>query len=141
MGRILAIDFGTKRVGVAVTDEMKIIAQALKTVHANDAVDFLKSYAATENVECIVVGEPKQMDGSVSESEKFIKDFIKRLQSAIPDIPIERFDERFTSKIAAQTLINSGLKKKDRRNKELLDSISATLILQSYLENKDLLKK
>lgn len=141
VGRILAIDYGTKRVGIAVTDEMKIIAHALKTVHSKDVLDFLKSYITSENVESIVVGEPKNMDGSSSESEKFINVFIKKLQSLFSDIPIHRFDERFTSKMAARTLVDSGLKKKDRQNKELLDSVSATIILQSYLENIDLMKK
>ena len=141
MGRILAIDYGTKRVGIAVTDEMKIIAHALKTVHSKDVIDFLKSYIQAENIESIVIGEPKRMDGSVSDSEKFIKVFINQLQSVFPDIPVHRFDERFTSKMAVRTLVDSGLKKKDRQNKELLDSVSATIILQSYLENIDLMKK
>lgn len=141
MGRILAIDYGTKRVGLAVTDEMKIIAHALKTVHSKEVIRFLKEYMATENVECIVVGEPKNMDGSFSESEKFILPFIKQLQSIFPEIPIHRYDERFTSKMAMQTLVDSSLKRKNRQNKELLDSVSATIILQSYMENIHLMKK
>jgi putative holliday junction resolvase len=141
MGRILAIDYGTKRVGLAVTDEMKIIAHGLKTVHSKEVINFLQEYLSHEIVECIVVGEPKNMDGSASESEKFILPFIKQLQSQFPRIPVHRYDERFTSKMAVQTLVDSGLKKKDRQNKELLDSVSATIILQSYMENLNLMKK
>jgi putative holliday junction resolvase len=141
MGRILAIDYGTKRVGLAVTDTMKIIAQGLTTVHAKDTITFLKDYASKESIECIVVGEPKHSDGTASESEKFILPFMKQLQAAFPDIPLHRYDERFTSKIAMQTMLASGLKKKDRQKKELLDTISATLILQSFLEYHNLSNK
>ncbi len=136
MGRILAIDYGRKRVGIAVTDELKMIANSLTTVHSKDIITFLKDYTEKESVECFVIGEPKQMNGKLSESEKFIKPFIKLLKKKFPDIKIERFDERFTSKIAVRTMIDAGIKKKDRQNKALIDSISATLILQSYLESK-----
>ena len=136
MGRILAIDYGRKRVGIAVTDELKMIANSLTTVHSKDIITFLKNYTDNESVECFVIGEPKQMNGKLSESEKFIKPFIKLLKKKFPDIKIERFDERFTSKIAVRTMVDAGIKKKDRQNKALIDSISATLILQSYLESK-----
>jgi putative holliday junction resolvase len=135
LGRIIAIDYGQKRVGIAVTDELKMIANPLTTIHSKDVVTFLKEYIAKENVECIVVGEPKQMDNSESKSAKFTEPFIRLLLKTFPLIPIKRIDERFTSKIAFQTLIDAGLSKKDRRNKALVDTISATIILQSYLED------
>lgn len=136
MGRILAIDYGTKRTGLAVTDEMQIIASGLKTVDTKGLILFLKNYIATENVEKFVVGLPKQMDNTASESEIYIKKFLEQLSKAIPQIPVERVDERFTSKMAFQTMIDSGLKKKQRQNKALIDEISATLILQSYLASQ-----
>ena len=134
MGRILAIDYGRKRVGIAVTDELQMIANGLTTIHPDGLIDFLKTYTLKENVECIVVGEPKDMKYRVSESEKYIAPFLKKLTREFPDMKIVRMDERFTSKIASRTVLEAGLKKKDRQNKSLLDSISATLILQSYLE-------
>ncbi len=136
MGRILAIDYGTKRTGLAVTDEMQIIASGLTTVETKVLVLFLKKYVATENVEKFVVGLPKQMDNTASESEVYIQKFLEQLVKAIPHIPVERVDERFTSKMAFQTMIDSGLKKKQRQNKALIDEISATLILQSYLASQ-----
>lgn len=136
MGRILAIDYGTKRTGLAVTDEMQIIASGLTTVESKELVTFLQTYIATENVEKFVVGLPKQMDNTASESEVFILKFLDQLIKAIPDIPVERVDERFTSKMAFQTMIDSGLKKKQRQNKALIDEISATLILQSYMTSQ-----
>lgn len=136
MGRILAIDYGTKRTGLAVTDEMQIIASGLTTVETAGLVLFLKKYVATENVEKFVVGLPKQMDNTASESEVYIQKFLEQLVKAIPHIPVERVDERFTSKMAFQTMIDSGLKKKQRQNKALIDEISATLILQSYLASQ-----
>jgi putative Holliday junction resolvase len=135
LGRILAIDYGKKRVGLAVTDEMKIIANSIGTLHSQEVINFLIKYVSKENVECFVVGEPKQMDYSESESVKYIEPFIKQLKKVFPDIPVKRFDERFTSKMALQTMIDAGLKKKDRQNKALVDSISATIILQSYMES------
>ncbi len=135
MGRILAIDYGTKRTGLAVTDEMQIIASGLTTVETKDLLVFLKDYTVSENVVKFVVGEPKQMDNTASESEVFIQKFLKQLTKAIPEIPVERVDERFTSKMAFQTMIDGGLKKKQRQNKALIDEISATLILQSYLSS------
>ncbi len=133
MGRILAIDYGTKRTGIAVTDELQIIASGLTTVDTNELLTFLKDYVSAENVEKFVVGLPKQMNNSASESEVYIQKFLEELQKQIPHISIEREDERFTSKMAFQTMIDSGLKKKQRQNKALVDEISATLILQSYL--------
>lgn len=135
MPRILAIDYGTKRVGLAVTDELKIIATSLGTVHAKDAIEYLKKYTTENTVETFVVGLPKRMDGSASQSEKYIQAFINGLRKNFPAIPVLRYDERFTSKIASQTLIDSGVKKKDRKNKELLDTVSAVLILQDYLNS------
>lgn len=136
MGRILAIDYGQKRVGVAVTDELQIIATALDTVHSKDIVDYLKAYINREIVDCIVVGEPRQMNNTASESVKFIDPFVRRLKKVFPNILIDRYDERFTSKMASQTMITAGLKKKDRQNKSTIDKISAVIILQSYMEYK-----
>lgn len=133
MARILAIDYGKKRTGIAVTDEMQLIASGLTTVRTHDLIKFLKEYVAKENVELFLIGEPKQMNYEASESEVLIKEFIRLLTKAIPTIPIKRVDERFTSKMAFQTMIDSGLKKKQRQNKSLIDEISATIILQSYL--------
>ena len=133
MARILAIDYGKKRTGIAVTDEMQLIASGLTTVRTHDLIKFLKEYVVKESVELFLVGEPKQMNNEASESEVLIKEFIRLLTKAIPAIPIKRVDERFTSKMAFQTMIDSGLKKKQRQNKSLIDEISATIILQSYL--------
>lgn len=136
MGRILAIDYGQKRCGIAVTDELAIIANALDTVPAKALIDYLKNYVKQEQVSLFVVGEPKQMNNQASDSARFIEPFIGRLRNAFPNIPIERMDERFTSRMAFQSMIDAGLGKKARQNKALVDSISATLILQSYLETK-----
>tara|TARA_B110000977_G_scaffold197243_1_gene279283 strand:- start:2083 stop:2535 length:453 start_codon:yes stop_codon:yes gene_type:complete len=136
MGRLLAIDYGSKRTGIAVTDEMQIIASGLTTVDTKTLMDFLKSYTTKETVNLILIGLPKQMNNELSESEPLILKFIKRLTKELPDMPIQRVDERFTSKMAFQTMIDSGLNKKQRKNKALVDEISATLILQSYLHNK-----
>ncbi|WP_250432769.1 Holliday junction resolvase RuvX [Hanstruepera flava] len=133
MGRILAIDFGKVRTGLAVTDELQIIASGLTTVETKNLIPFLKDYTEKEDVELFLVGEPKQMNNEVSESEALIVPFLKKLETVIPDIPVKRVDERFTSKMAFQTMIDSGLSKKKRQNKSLVDEISATLILQSYL--------
>lgn len=136
MARVLAIDYGKKRTGIAVTDELQIIASGLTTVETKNLIPFLQDYIAKEQVELFVVGEPKQMDATASESEALIIPFLKKLSESIPNIPIARVDERFTSKMAFQTMIDSGLKKKQRQNKALIDEISATLILQSYLNSK-----
>ena len=136
MGRLLAIDYGSKRCGIAVTDEMQIIASGLTTIDTKNLITFLKTYCEDESVDLFLIGLPKQMNNELSESEPIILKFIKILKKEIPHIRIERVDERFTSKIAFQTMIESGLKKKQRQNKALVDEISATLILQSYLHNK-----
>lgn len=136
MGRILAIDFGKKRTGIAVTDELQIIASGLTTVYTEDLIPFLKEYISKNQVELFLVGKPKQMNNTDSESEALILPFLKKLENQIPQIPLLRIDERFTSKIAVQTMIDGGLNKKQRRNKALVDEISATIILQSYLYNK-----
>ncbi|MFY0629386.1 MAG: Holliday junction resolvase RuvX [Flavobacteriaceae bacterium] len=133
MGRILAIDFGEKRTGIAVTDELKIIASGLTTVNTKELLDFLRDYTTKENVELFVIGKPKQLNNTDSESEQYILPFLKSLEKTFPTIQIQRVDERFTSKMAFQTMIDSGLKKKQRQNKALVDEISATIILQSYL--------
>ncbi|MFW5687540.1 MAG: Holliday junction resolvase RuvX [Bacteroidota bacterium] len=136
MGRILAIDYGQKRAGIAVTDEGQIIANALTTVHVKDLFDFLRNYLQRENVECIVVGEPRDMKNRASDASRFIEPFVKNLRKHFPTITVERIDERFTSQMAFQTMIDAGLSKKQRQNKELVDAISATLILQSFMEHK-----
>jgi putative Holliday junction resolvase len=136
LGRILAIDYGRKRVGLAVTDPLQMIANALKTVHSKDIWDFLSDYLSKEDVDCIVVGYPKQMNNQASEAVRFINPFLKRLTKLYPEMDVKLVDERFTSKMAHQTMIDAGLKKKARQNKELVDTISATIILQSYLEQR-----
>ncbi|WP_044399107.1 Holliday junction resolvase RuvX [Lacinutrix sp. Hel_I_90] len=136
MAQILAIDYGKVRTGLAVTDDMQIIASGLTTVATKVLLDFLKDYTKKEQVELFLVGEPKQMNNQASESEALIAPFISQLRTFFPEIPVKRVDERFTSKMAVQTMIDSGLKKKKRQNKALIDEISATIILQSYLYNK-----
>ncbi len=133
MGRILSVDYGKKRTGIAVTDPLQIIASGLKTVPTSDLIPFLKRYVDTEEVDTIVVGEPRQMDNSPSEAEPLIQLFLKELKKAIPSATIVRQDERFTSKMASSSMLEGGLKKKKRMNKGLVDEISATLILQAYL--------
>jgi putative Holliday junction resolvase len=136
MGRVLAIDYGKVRTGIAVTDELQIIASGLTTVSTKDLLEFLSKYIKNENVELFIVGLPKQMNNELSESEALIVPFLKKLEVKFPNIPMERVDERFTSKMAFQTMIDSGLNKKQRRNKALVDEISATIILQTYLSSK-----
>ena len=133
MGRILALDYGKKRTGIAVTDPLKIIASGLTTVETPKLIEFLLEYCSKEPVETFVLGLPKQMDNTVSESEMLIQKFIPKLQSTFPDTPIIRVDERFTSKMAFKSIIDSGLRKKQRQNKALVDEVSATLILQNYM--------
>ncbi len=136
MPRILAIDYGTKRVGLAVTDPLQLIANTLATVRAHEVINWLKAYTQKEEVECFVVGKPTKMDGTDSESAQFVEKFISLLAKTFPKIPIKRVDERFTSRIAQRALLEMGLKKKDRQKKENVDQVSAVLILQTYLENK-----
>ncbi len=136
MGRLLAIDYGGKRTGIAITDELQLIASGLTTVSTHDLIPFLKNYFETENVDLVIIGEPKQKDGTHSQIESEISKFIIQLIKVFPKLEIKRMDERFTSKMAFQTMIDSGLKKKQRQNKALIDEISATIILQDYLYNK-----
>jgi putative holliday junction resolvase len=133
MTRILAIDYGTKRTGIAVTDSMQIIASGLTTVETNKLFDFLQKYFETEQVEKVVIGEPKQMNGLPSQSAETIGIFVNQFKITFPAVEVVRMDERFTSKIALQTMIASGLKRKQRQNKALIDEIAATIILQDYL--------
>ena len=133
MPRILAIDYGQKRTGIAVTDEMQIIASGLTTIPSATTIDFLKDYFTKENVEKVLIGEPKQMNGEPSQSAEIIEAFVRKFKSFFPDMPVVRVDERFTSKMAFQTMIDSGLNKNQRKNKDLLDEISATIMLQDYL--------
>lgn len=133
MGRIMALDYGTKRTGIAITDELQIIASGLTTVKAHNLLEFLKQYFEKESVDLVLIGKPKQKDGSPSESERHIQNFLKKFYEKFPDKSVVRVDERFTSKMAFQTMIDSGLTKKQRRNKSLIDEVSATIILQSYL--------
>jgi putative Holliday junction resolvase len=134
MPRILAIDYGTKRTGLAVTDPLKIIATALTTVESKDLLKFLKEYTAKESVEAFVLGMPKTLSNEDSENAKYVKIFAENLKKEIPSIPLHYADERFTSSIAKQSMIDGGMKKKDRRIKSNVDKISATLILQTFLE-------
>ena len=136
MGRILAIDYGKKRVGLAVTDPLQMIATRLETVATSEIWGFLERYFQAETVERVVVGYPLQLNNQASEAVEYINPFLKTFQKKFPTMPIEQVDERFTSKLAFQAMIDSGLKKSDRRNKGLIDGVSATIILQSYLEQK-----
>ena len=136
MSRILAIDYGIKRTGIAVTDEMQMIAFGLTTIPSDTAITFLKDFFSKERVERVIVGEPKQMDGTPSQSAEIINKFLETFKSNFPEMPVERVDERFTSKMAFQTMIDSGLKKKQRQNKALVDEIAATIMLQDYLHYK-----
>ena len=136
MGRIVAIDYGSKRTGIAVSDEMQIIAGGLTTVPSGETVDFLCRYAAQEKVDLFVVGHPKQMNNEPSANMRPVTSFVNRLHKMLPDIPIELFDERFTSVLAHKAMIDGGLRKKQRQDKALVDEISATIILQDYLEKK-----
>ncbi len=136
MGRLLAIDYGSKRTGIAITDELQLIASGLTTVRTFELISFLKNYFTAEQVDLVIIGEPKQKDGTHSHIEIEISKFIIKLTEVFPNLIIKRMDERFTSKMAFQTMIDSGLKKKQRQNKALIDEISATIILQDYLYNK-----
>lgn len=133
MARVMALDYGVKRTGIAVTDELQMIASGLTTVDTSSLLNFLEDYFKKEKVETVVVGEPKQKDNSASQSEVFIAEFLKKFAEKFPEMKLVRVDERFTSKMAFQTMIDSGLKKKKRQNKALVDEVSATIILQSYL--------
>lgn len=133
----MAIDYGKKRVGIAVTDPLQMIATRLTTVSTHEIWVFLKDYFSKENVERVIVGYPVQMNNQPSEAVKYINPFLRKFQKDYPDMALEQVDERFTSKMAFQTMIDAGLKKKDRQNKETIDGVSATIILQSYLERQN----
>lgn len=135
MGRILAIDYGKKRVGLAVTDPLQIIANGLTTVEAKTAYEYIVEYANGNDISTIVVGLPTQMNGEFSESYKYIEPFVNRLKKGLPKVEIVYYDERFTSKLAMRAMIDAGVKKSDRQKKELVDMVSATIILQSYMES------
>ena len=136
MPRLLSIDYGKKRTGIAVSDPLQIIANGLTTVETSKLFDFLSDYLQKESVSTIIVGLPKQMSGKPSENMRRIEPFVNRLRKLYPHIAIEYFDERFSSKMAFQAMIDGGVKKKDRQNKALVDEISATIILQGYMESK-----
>ena len=138
MGRILAIDYGRKRTGIAVTDPLQMIANGLTTVRTHELMTFLLDYFSRETVDKVIIGLPKQMDNTASESMKYITPFVNQFKKKLPDLPIEFVDERFTSVLAQRTILEAGLKKKDRQNKALVDEVSATIILQTYLESKRL---
>jgi putative Holliday junction resolvase len=134
--RIMAFDYGTKRIGIAVTDPLQIIATGLDTIHPNQILEFLKKYLQTEQVERFIVGEPKQMDNTPSQSAQHVKGFVGLLKKNFPETPIEMLDERFTSKMASAVIAQSGMGKKARQNKELVDNISAVILLQSWMEKR-----
>lgn len=136
MPRILSIDYGQKRTGIAVTDEMQIIASGLTTIPSEITLVFLKDYFAKEKVEKVILGEPKQMNGEPSQSTEVIEKFVQKFKEQFPEMELLRVDERFTSKMAFQTMIDSGLSKKKRQNKALIDEIAATIMLQDYLSSK-----
>jgi putative Holliday junction resolvase len=136
LARILSIDYGRKRTGLAVTDPLQIIASGLATVSTSELFDYLRNYTAQEQVELIVIGEPRQPNGTPSENLARVQQFVARWRKAVPDIPIEYYDERFTSVLAHRAMIDGGLRKKDRQNKALVDEISATIILQDYMRSR-----
>lgn len=135
MGRIIAIDYGRKRSGIAVTDTLQIVANGLTTVPTHTLLNFIKDYVSTESVDRIVVGLPKQMNNQPSENMKRIQPFVNRMRKELPEIPIEMYDERFTSVLAHRAMIDGGMKKMARRDKAIVDEISATIILNDYLES------
>ena len=133
MARILSIDYGKKRTGIAVTDPLQLIAGGLATVSTSELFDWLKGYIAKESVERIVIGEPRQPNGQPSENLQRVQQFVSRWRKAVPEVPVEYYDERFTSVLAHQAMLQGGLKKKARQDKALVDEISATIILEDYL--------
>lgn len=137
MGRILAIDYGTKRVGIATTDPSQIIATGLTTVHPNELMAFLKQYMSTETVDCIVVGDPKRMNNEPAQAAAGADQMTANIRKQFPDLRVDRMDERFTSKMAFSAMIEGGLKKKARADKATVDKVSATIILQSYMEQQN----
>lgn len=137
MARILGIDYGRKRCGVAVTDPLKIIASALGTVPTHTLLSYISDYISREEVELIVIGEPSQLNGQPSESMRYIKPFVEQLRQKLPQMPVVMYDERFTSTIAHRAMIDGGMKKSDRKDKSRVDSIAATIILNDYLESRN----
>ena len=133
MARILCIDYGLKRTGIAVTDPLQIIATGLTTVDSKELISFLKKYFLQEKIELMVIGEPKNLDDSDTHATPLVKEIIKKMEKEFPLIPIKKVDERFTSKMAKQAMIDMGMKKKDRRNKRTVDEIAATIMLQEYM--------
>jgi putative Holliday junction resolvase len=136
MARIMAFDYGTKRIGIAVTDPMQMIATGLETVHPNMIMEYLKKYLQTEQVETFIVGEPKQMDNTPSQSAMHVRGFVNLLKRTFPEIPVEMLDERFTSKMASAAILAGGVKKAGRQNKALVDTVSAVILLQSWMEGR-----
>ena len=136
MAKVLGIDYGTKRTGIAITDNFQIIASGLGTFATHLVDDFISNIVIEERIDCFVIGYPKNLDGYKTDSTSHVNGFIEHLKKKYPSIPIHKIDERFTSKIAKQTILASGAKKKTRKNKELVDKVSATIILQSYLDSK-----
>ena len=136
MGKALGIDYGTKRTGIAITDAMQIIASGLITVPTHTLDDFITDIVLKESIECFVLGDPKNLDGTATDSTGHVNGFLKRLQKKYPQIPVHQVDERFTSKIAKQSILASGIKRKGRQNKALVDEVSATIILQDFLDYK-----
>jgi putative Holliday junction resolvase len=135
MGRLMAIDYGTKRTGIAVTDPLKIIATGLTTIETKNLLNFIENYLKSEPIECFIVGEPKTVQNTDSSIAPKVNEFIKKLTTKFPDIQVKRMDERFTSKIAHQTMLLGGLKKKDRQNKATVDMVSATILLQDFMSS------
>ena len=140
MGRVMGIDYGRKRCGVAVTDALQIVANSLATVPTHMLLDFIARYVATDTVDCIVVGLPRQLNGQPSESMRYITPFLAQLRKRFPTIPVETYDERFTSTIAHRAMIDGGMKKSDRRDKARVDSIAATIILNDYLSSRAMMQ-
>ena len=139
MARILGIDYGRKRTGIAVTDPLQIVANSLATVPTHTLLDYIKNYVAQKAVEAIVIGQPTQLNGQPSESMRYITPFVKKLQKEMPQMPVIMYDERFTSTIAHQAMLDGGMKKSDRQDKNRVDAIAATIILNDYLQSKSLI--
>lgn len=136
MARVMSFDYGTKRIGLAVTDPLQMIATGLDNIHPKDIIDYLKKYLQTEQVETFVVGEPKQMDNTPSQSAMHVRGFVNLLKKTFPEIPVEMMDERFTSKMASAAILAGGVKKAGRQNKALVDTVSAVILLQSWMEQR-----
>ncbi len=140
MARVMSFDYGTKRIGLAVTDPLQMIATGLDNIHPKDIIEYLKKYLQTEQVETFVVGEPKQMDNTPSQSAMHVRGFVNLLKKTFPEIPVEMMDERFTSKMASAAILAGGVKKAGRQNKALVDTVSAVILLQSWMEQRSFKK-